>query len=152
MNVGLAVALCLGVAAGAHAQTTPDENGARDAVESFYRAFNGHDFDRAAEFTTEDWEHINPGGGWTRGRQQVLGELRHVHGTFLKGVTDNVKSMSVRIASPGTAVVTVLSQMTPFVSPDGVAHPKDRQIRTFVVVKRGERWLVMQDQNTIVSR
>jgi len=148
----LALALSLGIVFNAHGQATTDEQGARAAVESFYRAFNAHDFSGAAEFTTEDWEHINPGGGWTRGRQQVLSELRQVHGTFLKGVTDSVESMSVRVASPGTAVVTVLSQMTPFVMPDGVRHPKDRQIRTFVVVKRGERWLVMQDQNTIVAR
>jgi uncharacterized protein (TIGR02246 family) len=152
VNIFLAIALSLGAVCNAQAQTSPDERAARDAVASFYSAFNAHDFDRAAEFTTDDWEHINPGGGWTRGRQQVLAELRQVHGSFLKGVTDTVQSMTVRLPGPGTAVVTVLSEMTPFVAPDGVRHPKDRQIRTFVVVKRGERWLVMQDQNTIVSR
>ena len=147
-----AVILGMAIACAAHAQTNADEQGARDAVAAFYRAFNAHDFDRASEFTTEDWEHINPGGGWTRGRQQVLAELRLVHGTFLKGVTDDVESMAIRIPGPGIAVVTVRSQMTPFTMPDGVAHPHDRQIRTFVVVKRDERWLVMQDQNTIVAR
>jgi hypothetical protein len=36
-----------------------------------------------------------------------------------------------------------------FTTPDGKKHENDRQIRTFVVVKRGAKWLIMQDQNTI---
>lgn len=38
-------------------------------VQSFYDAFNSHDFSRIAEFTTDDWTHINPLGGWARGRE-----------------------------------------------------------------------------------
>jgi hypothetical protein len=36
----------------------------------------------------------------------------------------------------------------PFTLPDGVTYDSVRQIRTFVVVKREGRWLIMQDQNT----
>jgi hypothetical protein len=38
--------------------------------------------------------------------------------------------------------------MSPFKSPDGVSHGAERHVRTFVVVKRSGRWLIMQDQNT----
>lgn len=119
----------------------------RKAVESFYKSF-GDGFDSAAEFATDDWNHINPLGGWTRNRQDVLREVRGVHSTFLKGVTDTIEEMDVRFASPEVAVVTVISRMSPFRTPDAVEHPHDRPIRTFVVVKRHGRWLVMQDQNT----
>lgn len=44
----------------------------RKAVQSFYDAFNTHDFNRIPEFTTEDWTHINPFGGWARRREAVL--------------------------------------------------------------------------------
>lgn len=147
----LAFILTVSLASSVHAQGVRDDEGARRAVESFYRAFNSHEFGRAAEFTTEDWEHINPGGGWTRGRAEVLRELKEVHDTFLKGVTDTVESMATRVAGPGVVVVTVISNMTAFTMPNGVQHPNDRQIRTFVVVKRGDQWLVLQDQNTIVA-
>ena len=95
------------------------EEQVRNAVESFYAAFNAHDFARAAEFTTDDWEHINPFGGWTRGREEVLKELREVHGSFLKGVNDTVESMSVRLTAPSSAAVTVISHMDTYVTPDG---------------------------------
>ena len=121
----------------------------RKAVQSFYDAFNSHDFERAADFTTEDWNHINPVGGWTRGREAVLKELREAHSSFLKGVSDKPEEMSVRFATPDVAVVTVPSLVSTYTTPDGVRHENERAIRTFVVVKRGGRWLIMQDQNTV---
>src|SRR5262245_20464078 len=86
----------------------------RQTVESFYAAFNSHGFDRAAEFTTEDWNHINPGGGWTRGREAVLNELKEVHSTFLMGVSDAVEEMDIRFAAADASVVTVTSRMSTF--------------------------------------
>jgi uncharacterized protein (TIGR02246 family) len=122
-------------------------------VERFYAAFNAHDWDRAAEFTTDDWVHINPSGGVTRGRTAVLAELREVHGAFLKGVTDTPDSIAVRLATPDVAVATVPSRLTPFTTPEGVRHVNERQVRTFVVVRQEEGALrIMQDQNTVRAR
>ena len=137
--------------ANAQAQQSSDEQ-VHLVVESFYAAFNAHDFAQAAEFTTDDWEHINPFGGWTRGREEVLKELREVHGSFLKGVTDTVESMSVRLTTPSSAAVTVISHMGTYVTPDGVRHENEGHIRTFIVVNRGGRWLIVQDQNTVIAR
>ena len=123
---------------------------ARKPVESFYAAFN-EGFTRAADFATEDWTHINPYGGWTRGRDNVLKEVRDVHSTFLKGVTETMGEVEVRFANRDAAVVTVTSTISTFTTPDGITHQNQRHIRTFVVVKRGNRWLVMQDQNTTIS-
>ena len=127
-----------------------DAAGARKPVESFYSGFNDG-FKRGADFATEDWTHINPYGGWTRGRDNVLKEVREVHSTFLKGVTEAMGDVEVRFANPEVAVVTVTSTMSTFTTPDGITHQNERHIRTFVVVKRGNRWLVMQDQNTTIS-
>jgi uncharacterized protein (TIGR02246 family) len=122
----------------------------REAVQRFYDTFNSHDWARVAEFTTEDWTHIDPGGGWTRGPAAVLRLLKEAHSTFLKGVTDTSDETEVRFATADVAVVTVPSTMKgTFTTPDRKRHENDRQIRTFVVVKRGGKWLIMQDQNTI---
>jgi uncharacterized protein (TIGR02246 family) len=123
----------------------------RQAVQAFYSAFNSDGFAGAADFTTDDWNHINPFGGRTNGRAAVLQEVLEVHRTFLKGVTDTVTQMDVRMASPDVAVATVTSRSSAFITPDGVRHDADLQIRTFTVVKRGGRWLIMQDQNTLVT-
>ena len=124
----------------------------RAAVQAFYDAFSSSDFSRATEFTTEDWYHINPGGGLTRGRDTVLKGINQAHATFLKGVTDTPDEMSVRFATADVAVATVLSRISTYTSPDSVRHENERQIRTFVVVKRDGRWRIMQDHNTAIRR
>ena len=152
MKLVLAVPLNLLIVIGLHAQPATQEAQVRKAVQSFYDAFNSHDFRRVPEFTTEDWTHINPLGGWTRGRDAVLKEVREVHASFLKGVTDTIEEMEVKFATANVAIVTVPSRTSPYTSPDGVKREDQRQIRTFVLVQRHGRWLIMQDQNTFRDR
>jgi uncharacterized protein (TIGR02246 family) len=143
----------LGFALGATGQARNQgaEAAARKPVEAFYSAFD-QGFTGPADFAAEDWAHINPNGGWTRGRENVLKEVRDVHSTFLKGVTDTIEQIEVRLASQDAAVVTVISRTSTYATPDGVKHENQRHIRTFAVVKRGGRWLVMQDQSTTIAR
>ena len=131
-------------------QNEDREKSVRKTVEAFYEAFNDG-FVGACEFAAEDWDHINPGGGWARGRENVLNEVREVHLTFLKDVCETIEEISVKFATDEVAVVTVISLMSPFVMPDGVKHESERHIRTFVVVKRSDQWLIMQDQNTTIA-
>jgi uncharacterized protein (TIGR02246 family) len=151
MNTVLRLVVLVLIATGLSAQAPTPERQVRTAVESFYASFNAHDFARAAEFTTEDWEHISPFGVWFRGREAVLKDLREVHGTFLKGVTDTPENVSVRLVTPDAAAVTVISRVGTFTTPDGTRHENERWIRTFVVVRRAGRWLIMQDQNTVIA-
>jgi hypothetical protein len=60
---------------GAFAQTPSKDEQVRQTVQSFYAAFNAHGFESAEKYMTEDWNHVNPFGGWTRGREAVLKEL-----------------------------------------------------------------------------
>ena len=62
-----------------------------------------------------------------------------------------VDDMSVRFATFNFAVVVATSSVTTYTTPDGVTHENTRERRTFVVVKRGGRWLVMLDQATIIA-
>jgi uncharacterized protein (TIGR02246 family) len=134
------------------AQTSKAEAGARRAVQSFFEAFNAHNFDRASDFTTADWNHINPFGGRTDGREEVLKELQQVHSTFLKGVARTIEETSVRFASRDAAIVTVVSRMGAYTTPDGEKHENEQLITTFIVVKRGLKWMIMQDQTNLVRR
>lgn len=136
---------------GACSQNLNQEAEARQAVQSFYDAFNKHEFENVQNFTTEDWTHINPFGGQTNGREAVLKELKEVHESFLKGVFTTIEDMSVRMATPEAAIVTVKNLMGTYTTPDGIKHENERQIKTFVVVKRSGKWMIMQDQNTIIG-
>ncbi len=122
----------------------------RSTIEAFYKAFDDG-FTQPADFATEDWNHINPLGGRTRGREAVLKEVREVHRSFLKGATETIESMDIRFATSDVAVGTVVSVGSSFTSPDGVKHESGRAIRTFVVVRRGKRWQIMQDHNTLIQ-
>jgi hypothetical protein len=62
-------------------QTSQDEQSAREVVKSFVNDYNNGDFKNASLYTTIDWTHINPGGGITRGREDVLREVRAIHQT-----------------------------------------------------------------------
>lgn len=132
------------------AQTPGTEAAVRHTVQAFYAAFNAHGFSHAADFTTEDWNHINPYGGRTHGRAEVLKELHAVHSSFLNGVSDNIEKLDVRFAGKDAAIATVTSRMSTFTSPDHIKHVNEQHIRSFVLVERGGRWLIMQDQNTVV--
>ena len=125
------------------------EAAVRTAIRAFYKAFDDG-FVGPADYATEDWNHINPYGGRDRGREATLNTVREVHKTFLKGTTDTIENMDIRFAAQDVAVGTVTSIMSSFTLPDGVKHGAEKHIRTFVVVKRGGRWLIMQDHNTMV--
>ena len=70
---------------------------------------------------------------------------------FLKGVTDTIVDMSVKMATPDAAIVVVTSEWSTYTTPDASRHENERHIRTFVVVKRENRWLIMHDQNTTIQ-
>ena len=127
-----------------------DEAAVRQVVQAFYMAFD-EGFVKPVDFATDDWYHINPFGGIDRGIEATLKTVREVHTTFLKGVTDTPKDIAIRFASGDVAVATVTSTMSPYTGPDGVKKGPQKQVRTFIVVKRGERWLIMQDHNTTVA-
>jgi len=121
----------------------------RATIQTFYKNFN-EGFTAPADYATEDWNHINPSGGRNQGREATLARVREVHRTFLKGAKESVESIDVRFATDDVAVGTVISVSSPFTSPDGTKHDVQRGIRTFVLVKRGGRWLIMQDHNTTI--
>ena len=126
------------------AQGNDRETEVRSTIEAFYKAFDDG-FTKPADYAAEDWNHINPFGGRTRGREAVLKEVREVHQSFLKGATETIESMDIRFATSDVAVGTVVSVGKTLDGKSG------RAIRTFVVVKRGKRWQIMQDQNTVIQ-
>lgn len=127
-----------------------DEAEVRKVIEKYFAAFNTHSAQINTEITTEDWYHINPAGGWTRGRDETMKLLGEVHSSFLKNVTMRLEDSDIRFATPTVAVVTVTNSIDNYTLPNGEKHENERQIKTIVVVKRGGKWLIMQDQNTIV--
>ncbi|MDB4901857.1 MAG: hypothetical protein JWQ63_1138 [Mucilaginibacter sp.] len=132
------------------AQNAEKEQSVNEVILSFQADFNNGSFKNAATYTTQNWEHINPGGGITKGRNAVLKEVKAVHQTFLKGVTMTIEVISIRFITPDVAIADVVHKISIYEMPKGVKHKNERQRKTYVVVKQNGKWLLTQDQNTII--
>lgn len=126
-----------------------------DAVETvvrlFQEDFNEGSFRRAPDYTTTDWHHIHSGGGITRGRADVLSEVRAVHQTFLKDVTMSLDSMHIRHVTPDVAVVDAVHTVSPHQSSSGEMHTNEKWLKTYVIVRRNGRWLLAHDHSTTIE-
>ena len=133
-------------------QSSGDKQLVKNVVKSFVNDYNNGDFKNASLYTTNDWVHINPGGGITRGRGAVLKEVRAIHQTMLKGVSLTIDTMTIRFVTSDVAIVNATHTSTAYTSPeDGVKHVNEGQMKTYIVVRQKGKWLLTLDQNTIIS-
>lgn len=132
-------------------QNSNSETEVKQVIEKYFESFNTNSFDANTEITTEDWYHINPFGGWNKGRSNTLKLIRDVHLTFLKDVKMKLEDLDIRFATPDVAVVTVTNSIDNYTLPNGEKHENERQIKTIIVVRRDGKWRIIQDQNTIIK-
>lgn len=132
-------------------QNSQNEDSIKKVVVAFQDDFNDGGFENAASYTTADWEHLNPLGGITRGRGEVLKAVKNAHLTFLKGVTMTIESMTIRFITSDVAIANVIHKINPYESADGVKHENERRLKAYVIVKQNGQWLLTHDQNTIVK-
>ena len=123
----------------------------KGVINDFQNDFNEGSFTNVNSYTTSDWEHIAPNGGISKGRENVLKEVKAVHQSFLKGITMKIESIEIRFIAPSVAVADVIHIMDNFVTPDGIKHISERQIKTYIVIKQDCKWLLTHDQNTSIS-
>ncbi len=133
-------------------QTAQDSQAVKKVILSFQEDFNDGAFKNADKYTTSDWVHINPFGGISRGRDEVLKGVRRVHQSFLKGVSISTQSMTLKFLGPEAAVVDAVYKISSYELPAGVKHENEGRTKTYVVVKQNGQWLLTHDQNTIVPR
>lgn len=132
-------------------QSEKDRDAVKKVVIAFQDDFNDGGFNNAADYSTVDWRHINPGGGIDKGRDSVVKGVRAVHQTFLKGVTMEIEHIDIRFLTADVAIANVVHKMATYYMPDGTRHENERQIKTYVIVKQKGKWLLAQDHNTIIQ-
>ena len=68
---------------------------------------------------------------------------------MLKGVSITIDNVTVHFVTPDVALVDAVHTSDSYVTPeDGVKHENERQIKTYLIVKRNGKWLLVLDQNT----
>ena len=133
-------------------QNSQDEQLVKNVVLAYQDDYNNGGFKNAASYTTKDWEHINPIGGISKGRDEVLKELQPLVQTLLPGVTLSLESITIRFLSPSVAIANVVHKSSDYEFPAGVKHQNERHMKTYVIVKKQSKWLLAPDQNTIIVR
>src|ERR1700722_6255617 len=131
-------------------QSSKDEQLVKNVVLAYQDDYNDGGFKNVETYTTINWEHINPIGGITKGRDEVMKELRPLCQTILKGVTLTVESDTVRFLSPTVAIAKVVHKCSDYEFPQGVKHQKERHMKPYIIVKKQSKWLLTLDQNTII--
>jgi hypothetical protein len=63
----------------------------------------------------------------------------------------HIEKMNIRFITSDVAVGNVVHQLSPYELPKGVKHEKERQLKTYVVVRKQGKWLLIHDQNTIIQ-
>lgn len=135
----------------AFGQSAKDEQLVKNVVLAYENDYNDGAFKNVESYTTPDWEHINPIGGVTKGREEVMKELRPLCQTILKGVTLTEESCTVKFLSPTTAIANVVEKCSDYEFPQGIKHHNERHRKTYVIVKKQNGWLLTLDQNTIIT-
>jgi ketosteroid isomerase-like protein len=133
-------------------QNAQDVDSVKKVVLAFQEDFNEGSFKNAHNYTTIDWEHINPSGGSTKGRDETLTEVRQVHQTFLKGVTTTIESMTIRFVTTDVAIANVIHKGSAFETPDGVKHENPRSFKTYTIIRQKGKWLLTHDQATSIEK
>lgn len=152
MKVLLFIMIACFISVASFGQSSKEKQLVRKVVESFVNDYNNGDFKNAPTYTTDDWMHINPGGGVTRGRDAVLKEVRAIHQTMLRGIKITIDTLEIRFVTYNVAIVNATHTSDTYVSPeDGIKHENEKQVKTYIVVKQKGKWLLTLDQNTILS-
>lgn len=145
----LIISLCL---QSTYAQSKKDVQDIRKTIILFQEDFNEGSFRNSKEYTTNDWIHINPGGGISVSRDSVLKEVRNIHQTALKGMSMTISNSKIKFVAPGIAIANVVHNISIYEMPKGVIHENERQRKTYLFIKRKGKWLLTLDQNTIIQK
>jgi uncharacterized protein (TIGR02246 family) len=136
-------------------RTQTKENDAdRKAIEaiaaSFQDTWNRHDMDGLASLVAEDVDFVTVVGarGWEKGRKEFKDGHAEVHKTMFKDSVLTVKETHIEFIRPDIAIAHVLWETRGDVVPDRKPGEPREGIFTWVVEKRGGKWLIIASQNT----
>ena len=140
--------------------TAADDASIRSLVSAFANSWEHHDMDAMHAIDAEDVEWVNVTGNHWRGKTNV----RRGHTNFFKTFKDEkvnlkVDQVLVRLIAPSVAIAVTTMRFSgdnekaiKMYSALGTVLVEEKKTRgSFVVVKRGKSWKIVQFQNTIID-
>lgn len=140
-----------GLQAGAQTKGNDADRKAIEAIAAgFQDAWNQHDVDKLASLVAEDVDFVTVVGarGWEKGRKEFKEGHAEVHKTMFKDSVMKVHKTHVKFIRPDIAIAHVLWETNGDTVPDRKPGDRREGIFTWVVEKRGGKWLILASQNT----
>jgi uncharacterized protein (TIGR02246 family) len=126
----------------------------RQAIEAiaagFQAAWNRHDMEALAALVAEDVDYVTVVGArdWEKGRQEFKHRHAEVHQTMFKDSVLTINETYVKFIRPDIAIAHVLWKTKGDAVPDRKPGEPRAGIFTWVMEKRGGKWLILASQNT----
>jgi uncharacterized protein (TIGR02246 family) len=127
-----------------------DENKAKDEalirklISQGEEAWNKHDAEALAAQHTEDVDHINAIGGWSKGREAIRKLWAQLFETSFKEDTSKMTIEKIRFLKPDVAVAILR-----------IIHKRPAEtesLATIVMTKDGDKWQIVSYQATHVQK
>ena len=135
-----------------------DDAAIRGVVAAFAGSWNHHDMDAMHAIDTDEVEWINVTGNHWRGKADVRRGHTNIHRTICAKDEVKVDQALVRLIAPGVAIAVTTMRFSssddkaaPMYSATGQIMPVVKTRGSFVLVKRGKSWKIVQFQNTIID-
>lgn len=147
-------------AQGSRTLSAADDASIRAIVSTFASSWEHHDMDAMHAIDTEDVEWVNVTGNHWRGKANVRRGHTNLFRTFENEKANlKVDQALVRLIAPGVAIAVTTMQLSgenkkamPMYTALGTVMVEVKKTRgSFVLVKRGKSWKIVQFQNTLVD-
>ncbi len=149
---GLPITLLILLTSGGLAATpVSDDKAIRAVVDSWETAWNAHDMSAMGRLITEDADFVNVAGLHWKGKSQIVQEHAERHRTNLKLSEWKTEKVTIQPLSPDFALVHINWGMTGDTDFDGTPREPRHGLFSWLVVKKGDRWLIRAVQNTNIS-
>jgi len=139
------------ISVNASAQHDTELQSIRKLIGSFINDLNRGDFSSLPDYCTKEWIHINSYGGVNYGRDEGVQEIFQTYKTNLKDAKIAIDKMTVRMISQDAAIITVIHKIDSYTDTRAIKYSNQQQVKTFVVVKQADKWLLALDQSTVVA-
>lgn len=119
-------------------------------VRAFADCWNAHDMKAFGDLFASDAEFVDVVGLWWNGRAAIRDAHTFTHRTIFKRSRLTLDDMSLRWPAPHVALARCRWTLAGHVASDGTPLPERRGILLNVLRKDGDRWRIIDAQNTDV--
>lgn len=131
-----------------------DDEAVKAVVDSFYYDLMTNDFKDISGYTTNDINYISQAGTWFKDRKQLQDSIEQIYKNVSKNAPVSIDTMTIRYVTKEVAIVNLVEKTAfyPIViakannGPDGI-----KTARTMVLIKQNGKWLLTQNQSTMIE-